>query len=88
MSDDNRGWNRDSEVDAETNPGVHRADSNGGQGKNCDSLFHNIHLSTQFDAAVDQNIVATELPFCKQTTSDLPNVRNVRAGVDEMPDLG
>lgn len=38
------GWSydRDSEVDAETNPGARRGDCQGRQGQNCDSLFHNV----------------------------------------------
>ena len=60
--DDNRGRNRDSEVDTETNPGIHRGDANGCQGQNCDSLFHNLY---RFDAVDGQNIVTTALPFCK-----------------------
>jgi len=43
-SNDNRGWDRDSEVDTKTNPGVHRGDSNSGQGQNRDNLFHNLTI--------------------------------------------
>lgn len=41
-SDYNRGRNRDSEVNTETNPGIYRGDSNSGQGQNYDCLFHNV----------------------------------------------
>jgi hypothetical protein len=61
-SDDNRGWNWDSEVDAETNPGVYRGDSNSGQGQNCDSLFHNVY---RLDALGGHDMITNGLRFCK-----------------------
>jgi hypothetical protein len=64
---DDRCRNRDSKVDSETNPGICSGDSQCSQGQNCDSLFHNIHLSTQFDALAEQNIVTTGLLICKKT---------------------
>ena len=36
----NRGWNRNSEVDTDTDASVYRGDSESGQGQNCNCLFH------------------------------------------------
>jgi len=64
---DKRRRNRNSDVETETNPGICSGDSHCSQGQNCDSLFHNIHLSIQFDALAEQNIVTTGLLICKKT---------------------
>lgn|SRR5581483_1798615 len=61
---DDRCRNRDSKVDSETNPGICSGDSHCRQGQNYNSLLH-IHY--QFDALARQNIVTTELLFCKPT---------------------
>lgn len=64
---DNRRRNRDSDVDTETNPGIYSSDSDSCQGQNCDSLFHNIHPSIQFDALAEWEIVTTGSPICKKS---------------------
>jgi|SRR5579883_21057 len=69
---DDRCRNRDSKVDSETNPGICSGDSHCSKGQNCNSLFH-IHY--QFDALARQNIVTTELLFCKAAVDSSGDLR-------------
>jgi|SRR5437762_3228060 len=59
---DNRHRDREAKVDTDTNPGVYRGDSQGRQGQNCDSLFHNLY---RFDAMAEQSMLTNRLRFCK-----------------------
>jgi hypothetical protein len=61
-SHNNGRWSRDSNIDADMNPGMCGGDSNGGQGQKCDNLFHNFY---PFDGPAWPNTVTIRLPSCK-----------------------